>query len=111
MVVWTLVAHFNPKKYREPQEGLSKIQSTAILFLPLVLTIFCVALTLYIPGITTKLPFYALLIIFFLGRLGIPESVSIPLKMRQVASQLIWGVVISFIFLIIVSGVSDLLGP
>jgi len=112
-IVWALTAYLNRNKYREPQVGLNKNQNTLFPFTPLLLAVLCIVLSTYIPNVTKMLPVYAMGIMFCLSSPFLRTSaewVGVPLRVRQAATQIAWGVIIGFVFLILVSAVSDILG-
>lgn len=111
---WSLTAYFNRNKDRKPQEGLSKEHGTTILFLPALLSIFCIIFSSLVPNTPRELPLYPLAAILCLAmpfhRIS-AEWIGVSLKVRQAATQATWGVIIAFVFLILVSDISDIIGP
>ena len=111
--VWTLIAYFNRNKYREPQQGLSQVQKSTILFSPFLLTFLSLVFSTLVPGITPALPIFVLVAMAFITVPFLRSSaewIGVPLKIRQAANQIMYGVIITFVFLVLVVLISDIMG-
>jgi hypothetical protein len=113
-VIWlsglgfTLYALSRRQVSRPLQEGLSPWQRIAALCFPLLLVVLCIVFSS--PTANSPVPLWfailltlAVIALFFCGSEA--RWIGVPLKIRQTSDYVMWGIVLSFIVMIVVTAV------
>jgi hypothetical protein len=111
-IAWTLKAYSNRHKPRWHQEGLSQWHSIGFLCAPSIVASICLALSAFF-NLTPFLWLCVLGVLLILARYLSDyqaDWIGVPLKIRQAANQIGWGVILCIAIMALIASISEMLG-